>query len=187
LKGRVPEYFDGGSSSRGVPRHVRRVLRGGAFNNNRQNVRAAYRNNNDPANRNNNVGFRVSCELSHIFFPLPGGWAPAHPGLFATKVATDLQQYPQIKVCGLSEGEEMARVSPVRTGPACRAYSKQGWPLALPGPPPLFSALQPATQQASDLRHHATDVLILPSTQPAPVVRQAQVEPKLVQGGISRS
>ena len=57
---------------RGVPRHVRRVLRGGAFNNNRQDVRAAYRNNNDPANRNNNVGFRVCCELSHIFFPLPG-------------------------------------------------------------------------------------------------------------------
>ena len=37
----------------------RRVLRGGAFNNNRQNVRAAYRNNNHPNNRNNNIGFRV--------------------------------------------------------------------------------------------------------------------------------
>lgn len=36
-----------------------RVLRGGAFNNNRQNVRAAFRNNNNPNNRNNNVGFRV--------------------------------------------------------------------------------------------------------------------------------
>lgn len=36
-----------------------RVLRGGAFNNNPRDVRCAYRNNNDPHNRNNNVGFRV--------------------------------------------------------------------------------------------------------------------------------
>jgi hypothetical protein len=36
-----------------------RVLRGGAWNNNQNNVRAAYRNNNHPANRNNNNGFRV--------------------------------------------------------------------------------------------------------------------------------
>jgi formylglycine-generating enzyme required for sulfatase activity len=36
-----------------------RVLRGGAFNNNARNLRCAYRNNNDPDNRNNNIGFRV--------------------------------------------------------------------------------------------------------------------------------
>ncbi|NJR41661.1 MAG: SUMF1/EgtB/PvdO family nonheme iron enzyme, partial [Akkermansiaceae bacterium] len=36
-----------------------RVLRGGAFWNNHQNVRCAYRNRNDPRNDNNNVGFRV--------------------------------------------------------------------------------------------------------------------------------
>jgi hypothetical protein len=36
-----------------------RVLRGGAFNNNWNNARAAYRNNNHPDNRNNNVGLRV--------------------------------------------------------------------------------------------------------------------------------
>ena len=35
------------------------VLRGGAFNNNQNNVRCAIRNNNRPDNRNNNVGFRV--------------------------------------------------------------------------------------------------------------------------------
>ena len=35
------------------------MLRGGSFNNNRQNMRAAYRNNNHPNNRNNNIGFRV--------------------------------------------------------------------------------------------------------------------------------
>ncbi|QQZ30682.1 SUMF1/EgtB/PvdO family nonheme iron enzyme [Thiothrix subterranea] len=36
-----------------------RVLRGGAWNNNAQNVRSANRNNNTPDNRNNNIGFRL--------------------------------------------------------------------------------------------------------------------------------
>ena len=36
-----------------------RVLRGGAFNNNDVNLRCAYRNNNNPNNRNDNIGFRV--------------------------------------------------------------------------------------------------------------------------------
>ena len=36
-----------------------RVLRGGSWNNNAQNVRTANRNNNTPSNRNNNNGFRV--------------------------------------------------------------------------------------------------------------------------------
>jgi len=39
-------------------------LRGGTYNNNRRNVRCAYRNNNNPNNRNNNIGFRV---VSHGF------------------------------------------------------------------------------------------------------------------------
>jgi hypothetical protein len=34
-------------------------LRGGAFNNNDNNVRCANRNRNNPDNRNNNIGFRV--------------------------------------------------------------------------------------------------------------------------------
>ena len=37
-----------------------RVNRGGSWNNNPQNCRAAYRNNNTPTNRNNNVGFRLA-------------------------------------------------------------------------------------------------------------------------------
>ncbi len=36
-----------------------RVLRGGSFNNNAENVRCAYRNRNNPNNQNNNFGFRV--------------------------------------------------------------------------------------------------------------------------------
>ncbi len=42
-----------------------RVLRGGAWNNNPMNCRAANRNHNAPDNRNNNIGFRV-CRGAHI-------------------------------------------------------------------------------------------------------------------------
>jgi hypothetical protein len=39
------------------------VLRGGSWNNNQNNARCAYRNRNNPHNRNNNNGFRL---VSHI-------------------------------------------------------------------------------------------------------------------------
>jgi hypothetical protein len=42
-----------------------RVVRGGAFNNTSRNVRCAYRNRNNPDNRNDNIGFRVV--LSTLF------------------------------------------------------------------------------------------------------------------------
>ena len=48
----------------------RRGVRGGAWNDNRLNARVAYRNANDPHNRNNEVGWRLAC-LSHTFKPLP--------------------------------------------------------------------------------------------------------------------
>jgi len=48
---------------------TRRVLRGGSFNNNRNNARCAYRNNNNPDNRNNNIGFRVCVSTSLLFMP----------------------------------------------------------------------------------------------------------------------
>ena len=41
------------------------MLRGGSWNNNTRNLRAANRNDNAPDNRNNNIGFRV-CRVSHI-------------------------------------------------------------------------------------------------------------------------
>ena len=47
-----------------------RVLRGGSWNNNNDNARCAYRNRNNPNNRDNNIGFRVV--VSHDF-PLPAG------------------------------------------------------------------------------------------------------------------
>ena len=42
----------------------RRVLRGGSWNNNPQNLRSANRNRNTTGNRNNNIGFRVGSTLS---------------------------------------------------------------------------------------------------------------------------
>ena len=50
-----------------------RVVRGGSWNNNARNVRAAYRNTNDPDNRNNDLGFRLA--RAH----LPAGWPVADP------------------------------------------------------------------------------------------------------------
>jgi len=48
------------------------VLRGGSFGNNQNNVRCAYRNNNEPDNRNNNNGFRIV--VSTFFVPeMPSG------------------------------------------------------------------------------------------------------------------
>ncbi|MBI5750277.1 MAG: hypothetical protein HZA00_14255 [Nitrospinae bacterium] len=39
------------------------MLRGGSWNNNAKNTRAANRNRNNPDNRNNNNGFRVASTL----------------------------------------------------------------------------------------------------------------------------
>lgn len=46
-----------------------RVLRGGSWNNNNNNVRSANRNNNTPDNINNNVGFRCARSLLMFFEP----------------------------------------------------------------------------------------------------------------------
>ncbi|MCI5144239.1 MAG: hypothetical protein D3923_01630 [Candidatus Electrothrix sp. AR3] len=42
---------------------VNRVLRGGSWNNAPINVRSANRNRNEPANRNDNVGFRLASTM----------------------------------------------------------------------------------------------------------------------------
>jgi len=43
----------------GLAGNVARVVRGGAYNNEGSNLRCAYRNRNNPNNRNDNNGFRV--------------------------------------------------------------------------------------------------------------------------------
>jgi hypothetical protein len=42
----------------------RRYPEGGSWNNNPENCRSAYRNNNNPDNDNNNIGFRVVCGVA---------------------------------------------------------------------------------------------------------------------------
>jgi hypothetical protein len=106
----------------GLPATTRRVVRGGSWNNNQDNARATYRNDNDPHNRNNNLGLRV-VRSSHIVIPL----LMAQPGLYdvawllracppalpvrATlpELAADHGLRPEAK------GIRMAQVSPVRT------------------------------------------------------------------------
>ena len=53
-----------------------KVLRGGGWNNNWNNVRAANRNNNTPTNRNNNIGFRCAGVAPGEF--LKGQVHPVH-------------------------------------------------------------------------------------------------------------
>ncbi|MSP01424.1 MAG: hypothetical protein EXR07_10315 [Acetobacteraceae bacterium] len=48
---------------------ARRVVRGGSWNNEARNARAACRNQNDPANRNNDVGFRCARSSRVDGFP----------------------------------------------------------------------------------------------------------------------
>jgi hypothetical protein len=45
-----------------------RVVRGGSFGNNADNLRAANRNRNNPDNRNDNIGFRVVSSRSSSTF-----------------------------------------------------------------------------------------------------------------------
>ena len=47
----------------------KRVNRGGSWNSNARNVRAAYRNWNTPDNRNNNLGFRLARALGWAGWP----------------------------------------------------------------------------------------------------------------------
>jgi hypothetical protein len=58
-------YFARWRRAGGAAWEVRRVARGGSWNNNQHNARASVRNDNHPDNRNNNIGFRVVC-VSHI-------------------------------------------------------------------------------------------------------------------------
>jgi len=51
------------------------VLRGGSWINNDNNLRAANRNNNNPNNFNNNIGFRVVYGFTHILLNFPGARA----------------------------------------------------------------------------------------------------------------
>jgi hypothetical protein len=55
------------------------VVRGGSFNNNDHNARAANRNDNDPDNRNNNIGFRVVVSTFFFAPEAPAGTVACRP------------------------------------------------------------------------------------------------------------
>jgi len=49
------------------------VVRGGSWNNHRDNARCAYRNRNQPDNRNDNLGFRVVLRAAPVSSALSSG------------------------------------------------------------------------------------------------------------------
>jgi len=56
-------------------------------------------------------------------------------------------------------------------------------------PPGCFGAggaglFDPSAEQPAQARNHTAGMLVLPTAQPAPLTRQAQIEPQLVQVGI---
>ena len=57
-------WFDPANTLEAWTAPCRRVVRGGSWNNNPQNLRSANRNRNTTDNRNNNNGFRVGSTLS---------------------------------------------------------------------------------------------------------------------------
>ena len=71
-------------------------LRGGSWNNNQDNARAVYRNDNNPNNRNNDIGFRVVSVLRPTpLFPFNG----QRPRGFCRSVSFDQEPpIPEIPV-----------------------------------------------------------------------------------------
>ena len=98
----------------------RRVVRGGSWNNNQDNARSAYRNNNTPDNRNNNLGFRVVCS-SHIVRPPSKAQAGAVTDRlvasgrhrFTAQTTSGIDRRLRFAIRG--EGFMMAQRRPVRT------------------------------------------------------------------------
>ena len=61
----------------GLAENPARVLRGGSYNNEGRRARCAVRNNNNPNNRNDNIGFRVVVRVgSHASLLKAAGVAP---------------------------------------------------------------------------------------------------------------
>ena len=110
------------------PKGSNRVNRGGSWNNNAINCRAANRNNNNPTNRNDNLGFRSV---------LP----PAQPGCRRAAGLTRRPSCPRTQLC---RGKDAGKSRPVPVGwrsqsktpggPAerCRPSSRRNSPCGKP-------------------------------------------------------
>ncbi len=118
-------------------------MRGGSWNNTQGNARLGYRNNNDPVNRNNNLGFRV-CRASHIFTRLLmvvrfvcGRRAQ---GVARFPCASKITARPRLGVA--AQSVEMARMGPVCTRHASSgAYKTRALPGFVPAAPAFFDLI----------------------------------------------
>jgi hypothetical protein len=137
-----------------------RALRGGSWNDNQDDARASARNRNNIDNRNNDIGFRLSCSV-HVPLRTRIPTCPADQGL-----------------PGAVGTGGMARVRPVRTPLAASGvYRSEAPPGRKPrgaSPPLLCLPADPAPEQASDFRHHAAHMLVLSVGQPMPAVGETQ-------------
>jgi hypothetical protein len=95
------------------------VLRGGSWNNNRDNARCAYRNRNQPDNRNNNIGFRVVLRSPTFFRPSSGPAFPAGRHAGACRPVTFRKCGP-IRASGFARRGEGRRTAPATSGPRVR-------------------------------------------------------------------
>ena len=166
---------DSPGNRRGYPVNEPRVLRGGAWNNNSDNARAGYRNNNNPDNRNNHIGFRVVCS-SHIRFR-PGRCRRVllvtADGVRRRAVGWMARDYP---------GRASADWDAGRIHKPGTVWANRPAALSLIL---VFGRLaNPSAQETSNFSDQYTYMFILPIGEPAPTVNQAEVEAQFVERGI---
>lgn len=106
-----------------------KVVRGGSWNNNSDNARCAYRNSNQPDNRNNNLGFRVVLRSAHVFLALL--LVPASCGTVRLyECASDIPEMP------FDSSESLAaeaKEEEQRQACLVRAQSRRYWGVASAG------------------------------------------------------
>lgn len=173
------------------------VMRGGAWNNNPNTVRAANRNRNDPTNRNDNNGFRVVVASAHVYMPLLlaasndgcGGGVRTRARPFrqcSPATAVEPRRRERNSAGRVWSARRPAWARRYRALPAPGAYKRRGiaW-LQNPLCPP-FGLLEPAAQQLSNFGDHAADMLVLTAAQPMPFEGEAQIEARLIELCIGR-
>ncbi|MGE3163568.1 MAG: SUMF1/EgtB/PvdO family nonheme iron enzyme [Planctomycetota bacterium] len=158
--------------------YVRRVVRGGSWNNPAINARAANRNNNHPENRNNNLGFRVCCG-SHIFAlllrarsnggrasPRCLGWPEVLLGFRKRSSATAHGPRRRSRDGGAQSGPN-GHGSVGRTLNRGAPWRSFAWSASLfgsrPRSGPALAAAPPPAEESSHLRHQSAHVLDCPS------------------------
>ena len=94
-----------------------RVLRGGSWINDARNLRSAYRNHNDPGNRNDNYGFRLALARRG------GGFRPMDQILILSR-----------PMRGLHAPGEKPMATGVLVGDADALRRLAGWPTSHSGP-----------------------------------------------------